>query len=70
MWRREATTRATEEEAISFHDKDGTTNGEVADMEEPQLHNIGDYDDDFEDDPAEKAKSIYSINNVTTDVPM
>ena len=40
------------------------------DIEESQLHNIGDDNDDFEYDPTEKAKSIYSINNVTTYVPM
>ena len=47
-----------------------TDTGQVTGIEELQLNNVDLYDEDGDDDASEKAKSIYSMNNATTDVPM
>ena len=49
-----------------------TDAGEVTNIQESQLNNVNDYDEDFIGEGAgdEAAKTIYSLNNATIDVPM
>ena len=48
-----------------------TDTGEVTNIDESQINNINDYDDDYiDEEKAEKARSIYGLNNATNEIPM
>ena len=48
-----------------------TDTGKVTNIHESRINNINDYDDDYiDEEKAEKARSIYELNNATNEIPM
>lgn len=61
---------ATARRSVKLQENISTDTGQVTGIGEEELNNISTYDEDFIDDPLDEPQSMYSLNNVSVDVPM
>ena len=59
-----------QESSVDGNVQQSTDTGQVTDIDASQINNVNELDDDYLTDEEEDVKSIYGLNNVTTDLPM